>query len=86
MVLVLEFSRPEKFPFRQLYNFYFLKILPVIGRLFSGNTGAYRYLPESVMQFPDNEQFMELMKKAGLGTVRQKRLTMGIASIYTGHK
>jgi demethylmenaquinone methyltransferase/2-methoxy-6-polyprenyl-1,4-benzoquinol methylase len=86
MVLVLEFSRPEKFPFRQLYNFYFLKILPVIGRLFSGNAGAYRYLPESVMQFPDNEQFMELMKKAGLGTVRQKRLTMGIASIYTGHK
>ncbi len=86
MVLVLEFSKPVKFPFRQLYNFYFLKILPVIGRLFSGNAGAYKYLPESVMQFPDNERFMSLMIKAGLGSVKQKRITFGIASIYTGLK
>lgn len=86
MVLVLEFSRPGNFPFRQLYNFYFLKILPVIGRLFSGNAGAYKYLPESVMQFPDNEKFMDLMNRAGLIQVRQHRLTSGVASIYTGLK
>lgn len=86
MVLVLEFSKPLNFPFRQIYNFYFLSILPIIGRLFSKNAGAYKYLPESVMQFPDNEQFMELMTKAGLGSIRQKRLTLGISSIYTGLK
>ena len=86
MVLVLEFSRPRHFPFRQLYNFYFMNILPVVGRFFSKDDKAYRYLPESVMQFPDNEKFMALMTEAGLHSVRQKRLTLGIASIYTGLK
>lgn len=86
MVLVLEFSKPSRFPFMQLYNFYFLNILPLIGRLFSNNKTAYRYLPETVMQFPDNEKFMDLMKLTGLGSVKQQRLTFGIASIYTGLK
>lgn len=86
MVLVLEFSKPLNFPFRQMYNLYFLNILPIVGRIFSKNTRAYKYLPESVMQFPDNNQFMELMTEAGLGSVRQNRLTHGIASIYTGLK
>lgn len=86
MVLVLEFSRPRRFPFRQLYNFYFLNILPAVGRFFSKDDTAYRYLPESVMQFPDNEKFMALMTEAGLQSVRQKKLTLGIASIYTGLK
>ncbi len=86
MVLVLEFSRPVRFPVRQLYNFYFLHILPFIGKVFSGDGGAYRYLPESVLQFPDNDSFMSLMSDAGLESVRQKRLTFGIASIYTGLK
>jgi demethylmenaquinone methyltransferase/2-methoxy-6-polyprenyl-1,4-benzoquinol methylase len=86
MVLVLEFSRPLSFPFRQIYKFYFLRILPLMGRLFSGNKSAYRYLPESVMHFPDNEEFMNLMTKAGLVAVKQKKLTSGVASIYTGVK
>jgi demethylmenaquinone methyltransferase/2-methoxy-6-polyprenyl-1,4-benzoquinol methylase len=86
LVLVLEFSRPQSFPFRQLYFFYFRFILPVIGRIVSGNREAYSYLHDSVMQFPDNEQFIDLMNKAGLGSVRQTRLTGGIASIYTGLK
>lgn len=84
LVLVLEFSKPLNPPFRQIYNFYFLNILPVIGRIFSKNRNAYRYLPDSVMKFPDNEKFVELMKKAGFETVRQKKLTGGVASIYTG--
>ncbi len=86
MVLVLEFSRPLSFPFRQIYKFYFLRILPFMGRIFSGNKGAYRYLPESVMHFPDNEEFMSLMTQAGLTAVKQKKLTSGVASIYTGVK
>ena len=86
MVLVLEFSKPSRFPIRHLYNLYFLRMLPLIGRIFSGNREAYRYLPESVMQFPDNEKFMDLMNKAGLSRIQQIRLTSGVASIYTGFK
>ncbi|OFY59722.1 MAG: bifunctional demethylmenaquinone methyltransferase/2-methoxy-6-polyprenyl-1,4-benzoquinol methylase [Bacteroidetes bacterium RBG_19FT_COMBO_42_10] len=86
MVMILEFSRPERFPFRQMYFFYFRILLPVIGRFFSKNSFAYSYLPDSVMQFPDNEQFMTLMKSAGFFDVNIKKLTGGVACIYTGFK
>jgi demethylmenaquinone methyltransferase/2-methoxy-6-polyprenyl-1,4-benzoquinol methylase len=86
LIMVLEFSKPASFPFRQIFGFYFLKILPLIGKLFSKNRSAYRYLPESVMQFPDNEKFMELLREAGFAGVKQKKLTFGVASIYTGFK
>jgi demethylmenaquinone methyltransferase/2-methoxy-6-polyprenyl-1,4-benzoquinol methylase len=86
LIMVLEFSKPSAFPFRQIYGFYFMKILPLTGRLFSKNRTAYRYLPESVMQFPDNEQFLELMRKAGFSELKQKKLTFGVVSIYTGFK
>jgi demethylmenaquinone methyltransferase/2-methoxy-6-polyprenyl-1,4-benzoquinol methylase len=85
-VLVLEFSRPAKFPVSQIYYFYFRFILPLIGSLVSGDRKAYRYLHDSVMSFPDNEQFLDLMKKAGLAGVKQNKLSGGIASIYTGFK
>jgi len=86
MVAVLEFSRPRKFPIKQLYNFYFLRVLPLIGKLFSKDSRAYTYLPESVNAFPDGEAFMERMKKAGFSNVTWQPLTFGIASIYTGTK
>lgn len=86
LVLVLEFSKPQKVPFKQIYNFYFFNILPFAGRVFSGNRNAYRYLPESVEAFPDNELFINLMQKAGLKNTEQQRLTGGIASIYKGIK
>ncbi len=85
-ILVLEFSKPSRFPFKQIYSFYFLSILPLMGRIFSNNRKAYRYLPDSVMQFPDNERFIELLTNAGFHGINQKRLTGGIASIYTGLK
>lgn len=86
MAMVLEFSKPDRFPFRQIYYFYFKTMLPVIGRLFSRNRVAYSYLPDSVMQFPDNERFMALMQSAGFYNVSHKKLTGGIACIYTGFK
>jgi demethylmenaquinone methyltransferase / 2-methoxy-6-polyprenyl-1,4-benzoquinol methylase len=86
MIMVLEFSKPQGFPFRTLYNFYFKNILPVFGRLFSKDKAAYSYLPESVMKFPDNEQFIDLLDEAGWKGNRQIKLTGGIASIYTGFK
>jgi demethylmenaquinone methyltransferase/2-methoxy-6-polyprenyl-1,4-benzoquinol methylase len=86
MIMVLEFSRPVAFPFRQIYNFYFLNILPFFGRMFSKDKKAYSYLPDSVMNFPDNENFLKLLDDAGFDELEQKRLTRGIASIYTGIK
>jgi demethylmenaquinone methyltransferase / 2-methoxy-6-polyprenyl-1,4-benzoquinol methylase len=84
LIVVLEFSRPSGFPFRQIYKLYFLNILPFIGRIFSKNKVAYRYLPETVMKFPENEEFLELLINAGFTEVKQEKLTLGIASIYTG--
>jgi demethylmenaquinone methyltransferase/2-methoxy-6-polyprenyl-1,4-benzoquinol methylase len=86
LLMVLEFSKPLSFPFRQFYNFYFLNILPLFGRLFSGDSKAYSYLPDSVMRFPDNEAFLEIVSQAGFMNARQVKLTGGVASIYTGIK
>ena len=86
VIMVLEFSKPSQTPFKQLYNFYFLKILPLIGKIVSKSDYAYRYLPESVIQFPDNERFIALIEETGFSSVRQKKLTGGVVSIYTGRK
>jgi demethylmenaquinone methyltransferase/2-methoxy-6-polyprenyl-1,4-benzoquinol methylase len=86
MILVLEFSKPSGFPFKQLYNFYFRNILPFFGRIFSKDKNAYSYLPDSVMKFPDNDEFLKLLVLAGCSETRQEKLTGGIASIYSGFK
>ncbi len=86
VVAVLEFSMPRRFPVVQLYKFYFLKMLPFFGKMFSGHSDAYTYLPESVLQFPSGEKFLKLMEDAGFSNVKEKRLSFGIASIYTGEK
>ncbi len=86
VVAVLEFSMPRRFPVVQLYKFYFLKMLPFFGKMFSGHSDAYTYLPESVLQFPSGEKFLKLMEEAGFSNVKEKRLSFGIASIYTGEK
>jgi demethylmenaquinone methyltransferase/2-methoxy-6-polyprenyl-1,4-benzoquinol methylase len=79
-------DRNSHFPFRQIYSFYFLNILPFFGRFFSKDKNAYRYLPESVMRFPDNEEFLGLLAEAGFIDSKQKKLSGGIASIYSGIK
>jgi len=84
--VIIEFSKPEKFPIKQLYNFYFLKILPNLGRLISKDPRAYTYLPESVNAFPYGEQFTQIMEKLGYKNVKAVPLTFGIASIYVGEK
>lgn len=86
MIIVLEFSKPSGFPFKPLYNFYFKNILPFFGRLFSRDKAAYSYLPDSVMKFPANEEFLKLLVQTGYSDTRQIKLTGGVASIYTGIK
>ncbi len=86
MVVILEFSKPAGFLFKHVYNFYFGNLLPFLGSLFSKHKKAYKYLNESVMDFADNEKFIQMMKKAGLSEIKQDRITGGIATIYTGVK
>ena len=83
--IILEFSTPTSSLFRAIYLFYFLKVLPAIGGLFSKQS-AYRYLPESVMEFPSRDEFETLMAEAGFRTVRHFDLTGGIATVYVGEK
>lgn len=86
MLVVLEFSRPRKFPMKQAYNFYFKNILPGLGRLISSDKSAYTYLPESVEAFPDGTDFENILKKVGFKETACKPLTFGISSIYTARK
>jgi demethylmenaquinone methyltransferase/2-methoxy-6-polyprenyl-1,4-benzoquinol methylase len=86
-VMVLEFSRPRIPGLRQIYGFYFSKVLPRIGQWFARNDkSAYKYLPESVGQFPDYQALAEKMQAAGLTDVKFKPLTFGVACIYEGTK
>ncbi len=86
LLVVLEFSKPGGFLFKRFYNLYFSYLLPFLGKVLSRDKRAYRYLNESVMGFPDNEQFLGIMKSAGLSGLRQLKLSFGIVSIYTGLK
>ncbi len=81
-LVILEFSKPRKFPVKQFYNFYFLKMLPFFGRLFSKDKSAYSYLPESVNEFPDGSDFVTILEKCGFSNCQEIRLSFGIASIY----
>ncbi|NOU47612.1 MAG: bifunctional demethylmenaquinone methyltransferase/2-methoxy-6-polyprenyl-1,4-benzoquinol methylase UbiE [Bacteroidales bacterium] len=86
MIAVLEFSRPRHFPVRNLYMFYFRYILPSLGRMISGDKSAYTYLPDSVKQFPDGSDFLQHLIETGFIRTTEKRLSFGIATIYTGFK
>ncbi|WP_256012001.1 bifunctional demethylmenaquinone methyltransferase/2-methoxy-6-polyprenyl-1,4-benzoquinol methylase UbiE [Desertivirga xinjiangensis] len=84
--VILEFSKPTMFPVKQLYSFYFNSITPAIGKVFSKDNSAYKYLPESVGAFPDGKKFTELMEKVGYRETKNRPLAFGICSIYTGIK
>jgi demethylmenaquinone methyltransferase/2-methoxy-6-polyprenyl-1,4-benzoquinol methylase len=85
-LVILEFSNPRSFPFKQLYNIYGTVFLPLWGRIFAGDRHAYTYLPESVKRFPDGENFLDVLKNIGFKDTNQRRLTFGICSIYTAIK
>ncbi len=83
---ILEFSSPVVPGFRQAFNFYFANILPRIGGVVSGSRGAYEYLPDSVLRFPDQKKLVKMMRQIGFSDVKYKNLTGGIAAIHTGIK
>jgi demethylmenaquinone methyltransferase/2-methoxy-6-polyprenyl-1,4-benzoquinol methylase len=86
LMIVLEFSRPMAPGFRALFQFYFRRVLPLLGGMVSGSKSAYEYLPESVSHFPDQEQLAALMRKLGFAEVEYLNLTGGIAALHSGRK
>lgn len=84
--VILEFSKPRAFPVKQLYQFYFNKITPFIGRFFSKDRRAYGYLPESVAAFPDGQPFTDLLRRVGFRETQRLPQTFGICTIYVGTK
>jgi len=86
-VVILEFSKPRQGLIRRPYLFFFRRILPAVGQFFSRSPdSAYRYLPESVMRFPDYEALAGRMAEHGLTDVRFVPFTGGIATLYIGRK
>lgn len=85
-IVVLEFSRPRVFPFSMVYFFYFKHLLPLIGRIVSNHRYAYRYLPETVLKFPEGDDFLRILNGIGFTELREERLTFGIATVYSGTK
>jgi demethylmenaquinone methyltransferase/2-methoxy-6-polyprenyl-1,4-benzoquinol methylase len=83
---ILEFGVPNIPGVSALYLWYFRRILPLIGRMISGHSGAYTYLPASVGTFPPPAEFMTLLRQAGFTDVRAVPLTFGIVYLYTAAK
>lgn len=85
-IFILEFSTPVKFPFKQFYNFYNFKLLPVIGRIVSKDPRAYTYLPESIKAFPSGKAFLDILGDCNFKNCREIPLGGRIATIYIGTK
>lgn len=85
-VMVMEFSLPKNPLIKAFYLFYFRRILPFIGNLFSGHGDAYSYLNKTVEDFPYGDAFLALMDKAHFRNTRAIPLTFGIATLYIGEK
>ena len=86
-VAILEFSQPRGRLFGSLYRFYFRKVLPLVGQTISrSKDNAYRYLPASVMEFPDGADLARRLTSHGLVDVIWKPMTFGVATLYVGAK
>ncbi len=85
-VTVLEFRLPSNKLVRGVYKFYFDKILPFIGKLISKDKEAYTYLPESVQEFDEKIDLVELFKNSGFQNVERHSLTFGICQVVIAEK
>lgn len=85
-ILILEFSKPNFFPVKQLFAFYSRFFIPFFGKMFSKDKRAYMYLPESVEAFPEGNEFLDILTEVGYSNVSSIRLSGGIATIYIGVK
>jgi demethylmenaquinone methyltransferase/2-methoxy-6-polyprenyl-1,4-benzoquinol methylase len=83
---ILEFSLPRRQWILSLYRFYFHRLVPAIGKWFSKDLSAYRYLPDSVEAFPKGDAFVEMLERSGFTYSAYKPLSFGICGLYTATK
>lgn len=85
-IVILEFSKPKKFPVKQYYAFHSKYVIPFFGKFISKDASAYTYLPESIQAFPEGENFKNILVKLGYKDVQSVLCSGGIATIYSGTK
>ena len=83
---IVELTSPVSFPMKQLFRVYSHTVLPVYGRLISGDNAAYSYLTATIEAFPQGERMMEILRKAGFAEASFKRLTLGVCTLYLATK
>ena len=83
---IVELTTPVSFPMKQLFHVYSHTVLPVYGRIISKDTSAYSYLTKTIEAFPQGEEMVEILKKAGFSDASFKRLTFGICTMYFATK
>lgn len=83
---IVELTTPVSFLMKQLFHIYSHTVLPVYGRLISKDTSAYSYLTKTIEAFPQGEQMVEILRKAGFREASFKRLTFGICTMYFATK
>jgi demethylmenaquinone methyltransferase / 2-methoxy-6-polyprenyl-1,4-benzoquinol methylase len=84
--MILEFSKPRRSPMKQLYRIYSRYFIPMLGGIISRNRLAYEYLPSTIKEFPDGEEFCKILLNAGFTSANWYPQTFGIASIYMAIK
>lgn len=83
---ILEFGTPRFPGVKNLYQWYFSTVLPALGRMISGHSAAYSYLPASVGNFPPPPEFLAILREAGFSEAKAVPLTFGIVYLYTARK
>lgn len=84
--VILEFSTPKRGLMASLVKWYYFHVMPFVGKFFTGNRGAYAYLPATIFEFPNGEDFCKMMRDAGFAQVSFKSLTFNMVNLYIGQK
>jgi demethylmenaquinone methyltransferase/2-methoxy-6-polyprenyl-1,4-benzoquinol methylase len=85
-VMVLEMTFVQNRFFKFIYYVYLNYLLPAFAKIFSKNPAAYYYLADSIMNFPNPDEFAKIMQEAGMVNVEKYPLTFGITWLHVGKK
>lgn len=85
-LVIIELTSPVRFPMKQLFWLYAHVWMPIVGKLVSRDSRAYSYLPATMEAFPQGEVMQGIIKKAGFQSVKFRRFTFGLSTLYTAEK
>ncbi len=85
-LMVLEFSQLPNDALQKAYDLYSFNVIPRMGKLIANDSESYKYLVESIRNFPDQETFLNMVRQAGFENAKYRNLTMGVAALHSGWK